>query len=95
MTKVKSAAYTGDMEQHTQVDPYVRALVDRQITLGITADEFARRLGIHPSYWSLICAGKRGIGIKLINGGLAAFPDIPYPCVQDFPKRKEISCVSA
>jgi len=63
-------------------DPFVMALIERQEKLDVSGDEFARLIGVTAAYWSLARRGKRGIGRKLIDGALAAFSDLSYPCAQ-------------
>jgi hypothetical protein len=74
------------------VDPYVQALEARRLDLNLSRTEFAERLGVSLSFWSYASVGKRGIGLKLVNGGLAAFPDIPYPYAHDVTTGKSYNC---
>lgn len=56
-------------------DPLVAKLVEIQDREGLNGVEFARRLGVHTSYWHLVRQGDRGVGRKLLDGALAAFPE--------------------
>jgi hypothetical protein len=56
-------------------DPLVAKLIEIQESEGLNGVEFARRLGVHTSYWHLVRQGDRGVGRKLLDGALAAFPE--------------------
>lgn len=57
-------------------DPFVLALIERQEREGLGSNEFARKLGVSPTYWSRARRGDREVGRPLIRGALAAYPDL-------------------
>lgn len=59
----------------------IQRLIKRQRSLGLTDVEFARRLGIHQSYWSLIKAGRRRPGRRFLAGVATQFPDLQPECL--------------
>lgn len=53
----------------------VRWLTERQRELGLTDEGFARRLGVSPSYLSLLRSGKRHPTWTIIRNTVRAFPE--------------------
>ncbi len=58
------------------VSPLVKALQYRQTNLGASNKEFAKLLGISPSYWSGLCKGKSKVGLKIIQATIDTFPEL-------------------
>jgi predicted transcriptional regulator len=54
----------------------VEALVAIQQKEGMTDVEFARLLAIHPSAWSYITRGQKGIGIGILRNIVNSFPEV-------------------
>jgi len=82
-------------------DPLVAKLIEIQEREQLNGVEFARRLGVHTSYWHLVRQGDRGVGRKLLDGALTAFPEFAAFYAQrltisqdqsaDTPKREAVA----
>lgn len=59
----------------------VEALRERQAVLGLTTGEFADRLGISRSMWSLTRRGLRRPGHLLLQGVMRQFPELASLCL--------------
>lgn len=60
----------------------------RQTTLGLLDVPFAKKIGISQSHWSLVKREQRGIGHRMSQRIIDAFPDL-YRDVEDamFPRK--------
>lgn len=54
----------------------VARLIDIQRSLGASDKEFASRMGLNDSTWTLIRLGKRNMGSKTLRGVRQAFPEL-------------------
>ena len=66
-------------EQHELIS----LLRTRQGDAGLTDGEMAKRLGISRALWQRLVAGERGVSLRVMQGAMAAFPDLT-PQVLDF-----------
>lgn len=54
----------------------VARLMEIQAAEGLTGSAFAEKLGVHVSYWHLVTHGRRGVGRKLLDAALRAYPEL-------------------
>ena len=64
------------VEKTNTLEALVKALETIQRKEGMTDVEFARLLAIHPSAWSYITRGERGIGIDILRNIVNSFPEL-------------------
>ncbi len=64
------------MDQNESLEPFVKALLERQADEGMSGNAFARRLGVEPATWSLVARGKRRAARTVIDGALRLYPDL-------------------
>lgn len=63
--------HNGGME-----DPIVARLAVIREREGLSTAAMARRIGVDQSYLHLVFRGDRGVGRKMLDGALAAFPEL-------------------
>ena len=64
------------VEKTNTLEALIKALVAIQQREKLTDVEFARLLAIHPSAWSYITRGERGIGIDILRNIVNSFPEV-------------------
>ena len=64
------------VEKTNTLEALVKALEAIQQREKLTDVEFARLLAIHPSAWSYITRGERGIGIDILRNIVNSFPEV-------------------
>jgi predicted transcriptional regulator len=64
------------VEKTNTLEALVKALEAIQTKEGMNDVEFARLLAIHPSAWSYITKGQRGIGIDILRNIVNSFPEL-------------------
>jgi transcriptional regulator with XRE-family HTH domain len=57
-------------------DPLANKLAEILVREQITQEQMAHRIGVSTGYLSMVLAGKRGVGRKLLDGAGAAFPEL-------------------
>lgn len=60
---------------------FVDKLAEKQGVM--SGEEFAAKLGIHPTIWSLVKSGRRQASRDVQQKALALFPDLSYWLVED------------
>lgn len=51
-------------------------LIARQRREGLSERQFAQRIGVAPATWNEAKTGKRPVGLAIMRGALAAYPDL-------------------
>jgi hypothetical protein len=64
------------VEKTNTLNALIKALETIQRREKLTDVEFARLLAIHPSAWSYITRGERGIGIDILRNIVNSFPEV-------------------
>lgn len=57
-------------------DPLAAQLLEIQRREVLSTAAMARRIGVDPSYLHLVFRGERGVGRKLLDGAILAFPEV-------------------
>lgn len=57
-------------------DPVVAKLLEIRDRESLSTAAMARRIGVDQSYLHLVFRGERGVGRKLLDGAIAAFPEV-------------------
>jgi transcriptional regulator with XRE-family HTH domain len=57
-------------------DPVVAKLLEIRNRERLSTAAMARRIGVDQSYLHLVFRGERGVGRKLLDGAIAAFPEV-------------------
>lgn len=68
---------------------FVSRLIDKQRAAGMDGATMAAELGISQSYWSLLCAGKRGLSFGLVKRATRQFPDLLDVSISDAVRPRE------
>jgi hypothetical protein len=63
------------------VPSLVDTLTARQAAAGMDDAAFAAKLGVSRAAWSMVRAGKRQMGDKLLSGVMKAFPSLADDCL--------------
>lgn len=57
-------------------DPLAAKLLEIRDRDGLSTATMARLIGVDPSYLHLVFRDKRGVGRKMLDGAMSAFPEI-------------------
>lgn len=57
-------------------DPVVAKLLEIRKREQLSTAAMARRIGVDQSYLHLVFRGERGVGRKMLDGAIAAFPEV-------------------
>jgi transcriptional regulator with XRE-family HTH domain len=63
-------------------DPVAVKLLEIRDREGLTTAALARRIGVDGSYLHLVFKGERGVGRKMLDGAVRAFPEVAAALAQ-------------